>query len=341
MSNRHRWAALAAGFIIATTLVLAGCGSDDDGEPTRTVNEDPTPIEGVATAAAFPVSVRRSDGQDLVVEQPVERIVSLSPGATEIIYALGAESRLAGVDNQADYPEAARNFQPKVDAFEPNVEAIAALDPDLVIVANDSSGIVGALDRLDIPVLYLDLDTEVKSIDDVFGQIGLIGRLTGTEERAIGIITDLSARRDAIEDALEGLPQTDGPTVYHELDDTFYSVSDQTFIGNLYRTLKARNIARDGGGVAYPQLTQEAIIAENPEIIVLADEEFGVTIESVRQRPGWASMDAVRENRIYAIDPDIISRPGPRIIDALEALARNFYPQAFGTGPTPVPTTGG
>lgn len=341
MMYSHRWAAVAASVLIAATLFFAGCGSDDGGGPTRTVNDDPTPIEGVATAAAFPVSVRRSDGQDLVVDQPAERIVSLSPGATEIIYALGAEARLAAVDNQADFPEAAQSFQPKVDAFEPNVEAIAALNPDLVIVADDVSGIVGALDRLDIPVLYLDLDTDVTSIDDVFGQIGLLGRLTGTEDRAIQVITDLSARKDAIEETLEGLPQTDGPTVYHELDETFYSVADQTFIGSLYRVLKARNIAGDGGGTSYPQLTQEAIIADNPEIIVLADEEFGVTIESVRQRPGWAAIDAVRDNRIYAIDPDIISRPGPRIIDALESLARNFYPQAFGAGPTPAPETGG
>ncbi|HEY8172969.1 MAG TPA: ABC transporter substrate-binding protein, partial [Dehalococcoidia bacterium] len=315
-------------------LAAAACGSDDKATPTRTVSDNPTPIQGVATAAAFPVTVKRSDGKELKVDKPVTKIVSLSPGATEILYALGAEKTLAAVDKNADYPAAAQSFEPKVDAYEPNVEAIAGLSPDLVIVASDTNGIVAALDRLNVPVLYIDLDKDVKTVDDVYGQIGLIGRLTGTEDKAIQIITDLTARQKAVEEKLVGLPNTSGPTVYHELDSTFYSISDNTFIGSLYRTLKARNIAKDGGGIAYPQLTQESIISADPEIIVLADEEFGVSIASVRSRPGWAAMKAVQENRIYAIDPDIISRPGPRIIDALEALARNFYPQAFGPSPT-------
>ena len=100
-------------------------------------------------------------------------------------------------------------------------------------------------------------------------------------------------------------------------------------IGSIYARLRATNIAGDGGGTAYPQLTQEAIIAANPTVIVLADEEFGVTVESVRARPGWDAIDAVRNDRIYPIDPDIISRPGPRIVDALEQLAQQFYPEAF------------
>jgi iron complex transport system substrate-binding protein len=134
----------------------------------------------------------------------------------------------------------------------------------------------------------------------------------------------------AVEEKLVGLSNTRGPSVYHELDSTFYSVADDTFIGNLYRTLKARNIAGDGGGIAYPQLTQEAIIAASPDIIVLADEAFGVTEESVRARPGWDAIKAVQDGRIYGVDPDIISRPGPRIVDALEALAADFYPEVFG-----------
>jgi iron complex transport system substrate-binding protein len=106
-------------------------------------------------------------------------------------------------------------------------------------------------------------------------------------------------------------------------------VSDDTFIGNVYRTLKARNIAADGGGVTYPQLTQEAIIQANPEVIVLADEEFGVSIASVKARPGWNAIKAIQDDRIYSIDPDIISRPGPRIVDALEELAHDLYPKVF------------
>lgn len=314
--------------VCAALLAAAACGGDGNGDETP-FEENPTEIQGVSTPSAFPMEVVRSDGQKLTLAAPAKRIVSLSPGATEIIFALGGEASLAGVDRLANYPAAAASFEPKVDAFQPNVEAIAALTPDLVIAADDGSGIVGNLDRLNIPVLYLDIDTEVRSIDDVFGQIGLLGRITGTEEAADKLLVDLNARVKAIEEKLVGLPTTRGPAIYHELDDTYYSVSDGTFIGSLYRTLHARNIAGDGGGVPYPQLTQEAIIAASPDIIVLADEDFGVTIESVKARPGWSAIKAVQEDRIYGINADIISRPGPRIVDALEQLAKAFYPNAF------------
>jgi iron complex transport system substrate-binding protein len=120
--------------------------------------------------------------------------------------------------------------------------------------------------------------------------------------------------------------------VFHELDSTFYSVSEDTFVGDLYRILQMENIAGDGGGIAYPQLTQEAIIAANPRVIVLADEEFGVSIDSVKARPGWDQIDAVQNDRIYSVDPDLISRPGPRIVDALEQLAQQIYPTRFAGG---------
>lgn len=332
MIRLHSLSRAAMALLLATSLGLAlACGSDDD-EPGRTVVDDPTEIAGLTPVTSFPVTVQRSDGKELSVEAPVSKIASLSPGATEIIFALGAESRLVAVDQQADYPEGAQNFARKMDAYQPNVEAIAALQPDLVIVADDANGIVGALDRISLPVLYIDLDTDVRTMNDVFGQIGLLGRLTGTEEKANEMIVDLNARVDAVVEKLEGLATTDGPIVYHELDSMFYSVAEQTFIGSIYRTLKARNIAEDGGGVSYPQLSQEAIIEANPDIIVLADEEFGVTVESVKARPGWGVITAVQTDRIYGIDPDIISRPGPRIVDALEQLAARFYPNTFGAG---------
>jgi len=315
--------------VCAALLFAAACGGDDGAGDDRPFEDNPTEIQGVSTPSAFPIEIERSDGQKLTLDGPAKRIVSLSPGATEIIFAVGGEASLAGVDKLANYPAAAAAFEPKVDAFQPNVEAIAALTPDLVIVADNGSGIVGNLDRLNIPVLYLDIDDEVKSIDDIFGQIGLLGRITGTEEAANELLVDLNARVKAVEEKLVGLPTTRGPAVYHELDSTFYSASDGTFIGSLYRTLHARNIAGDGGGVPYPQLTQEAIIAASPNIIVLADEDFGVTVESVKARPGWSAIKAVQEDRIYGINADIISRPGPRIVDALEQLAKAFYPNAF------------
>jgi iron complex transport system substrate-binding protein len=161
------------------------------------------------------------------------------------------------------------------------------------------------------------------------GQIRVLGRITGTDDNALALIDNMGQRVSRITQAMQGLPSQSAPNVYHELDSTYYSVSDSTFIGDLYRILKMKNIAGDGGGVEYPQLTQEAIIAANPRIIILADEPYGVTIDSVKARPGWDAIAAVQNNKIFAINPDIISRPGPRIVDALEELAKDVYPQRF------------
>lgn len=327
---------------LVAMLAIAAAACNDDGgggASDRPFIDDPSPIAGIATPATFPLAIQRSDGRTLTLEAPPKRIVSLSPGATEIIFALGAQSALAAVDNQADFPAGAADFPTKVDAFEPNIEAIAALEPDLVLVAADSSGLVGRLDGLGIPVLFRDINTSIRTVEDVFGEIRVLGQVTGTDAEALALIQTLSGRVRAIQDTLQGQSTARGPRVYHELDSTFFTASNDTFIGDLYRILHAQNIAGSGGGNPYPQLTQEAIIAANPDVIILADEEFGVTVESVKARPGWSAVEAVANDRIHGLDPDIISRPGPRIVDALDQLAVFLYPERFGdaAGATPQP----
>lgn len=311
---------LLAAMLVAAVLAAA-CG---DNASTTTPDSNPT----ATTTNAFPMDVERSDGKTLTLEAPPQRIVSLSPAHTEIIYALGANDTLAAVDRNANYPQAAADFEPKVDAYEPNVESIAALDPDLVIVVSDTSGLVDALDRLNIPVLFADLN-EVRTVEDAFGQIELLGRITDHHGEADAMLEDLRGRLTSVQQTVESIPADERPTVYHELDETFYSVADQTFIGDLYRILGAENVAGDGGGNPYPQLTQEAIINANPDVIVLGDEAFGVSVDSVKARPGWDAIDAVKHDRVYGVDPDVVSRPGPRIIDALEELAQKLYPERF------------
>jgi iron complex transport system substrate-binding protein len=327
----NRWKALPAAVLMAA-VVAAGCGgsSKSTESPKPTFVAEPTAI-AVPTTAAFPVQVVRSDGKQLSIAAAPKRIVSMSPAATETLFAIGAESEIAAVDKNADYPDGAKNFATKVDAYEPNIESIRALNPDLVIIASDTSdGIVAKLDQLNIPVLYIDIDKSMKTLDDVFGQIGLLGQITGHTDQSAPLVADLAARVRKIEDAVQGLDQTQTPKVYHELDSTFYTASADSFIGDLYRTLRAQNIAGNGGGQAYPQMTQEAIISANPAVIILADEAFGTTVESVKARPGWSAIDAVKNSKIFGIDPNIISRPGPRIVDALEQLAKFIYPQRFG-----------
>ena len=319
---RSKWPHI---FVAVLTLVLVvSCGGeDDDSNDGVTSTAEPQATE--EPVATFPVEIDRSDGKRVTFDAPPNRIVSLSPGATEILYAIGAADALVAVDHQADFPEEARDFPTKVDAFEPNVEAIAALDPDLVLVATDAGGIVTALDTLNIRTLFIDINVDITTVEEVLGQIDMYGRITGRVADADELVISLQQRIEAVRE--RAAAATPGPKVYHELDSTFYSAAEQSCIGDVYRLFNAENIAGNGGGSPYPQLTQEAIIAANPAIIVLADEEFGVTIDSVKARPGWNAIDAVRNDRIYAVDPDIISRPGPRIVDAIEELAGKFYPE--------------
>jgi iron complex transport system substrate-binding protein len=321
-SLRH----LIAFALAAAALGLMACGGSGgkSATPAQTAAGAATPG---ASSSAFPVQIPRSDGKMLTLDQEPRRIVSLSPGATEIIYALGADGELAAVDKNADFPQGAKDFATKVDAFEPNVEAIAALKPDLVFVATDVNGLVAALDRLSIPVLFSDLN-DVTTLEDVYGQISLLGQATGKTSQAAQLVAGLRAREKRVTDMVAGVTGQDAKRVYHEVDDTYYTVSDATFIGDLYRLLKAKNIAGDGGGSPYPQLTQEQIIAADPQVIVLADEAFGTTVDSVKARAGWQNISAVKTGAIYSLDPDIISRAGPRILDALEQLARDLYPES-------------
>lgn len=314
--------------LLAALALAAACGGDESPTPAGTPGDASPTAAGTPIGRSFPLEIERSDGKTLTLDEPASKIVSLSPGATESLYAIGAEDALVAVDMQADYPPEALTLATRVDAFEPNVEAIAALEPDLVIVASDTGGIVGALDRLEIPVLFRDINTDVLTIEDVFEEIETLGAVTGRDAEASAVVASLRARVSAVVDSLADLPEAGTVTVFHELDSELYSAAENTFIGSLYVTLGAENIAGDGGGTPYPQLTNEAVIAADPDVIVLADEEFGVTIDSVKARPGWSAIAAVRENRIVGIDPDIISRPGPRIVDALEQLARALSPEA-------------
>ena len=314
---------------VLLTVTLAGCGGDG-GDPA---DNTPTPIP--EAGEGFPARLKGADGRDLTIESPPQRMVVLSPGHVEILFAIGAGDQIVAVEQNADFPLEVLGFHIRLSGLDPSVEAIADLTPDLVIIAFAPEGFVEQMDILGIPVFHDDIDSKITTIDEVFDSIKELGRITGHREEAQALINDLRARVRAVVKELRGV--NDGPTVYHELDATggFFSISPDSFVGDLYRTLKAENIVRADEG-PYPSLTQEAIIDRNPEVIVLANATFGqtsaVVAAVIATRPGWDTIDAVINGRVYAIDPNIVSRPGPRIVDALEELARLLYPDVFGEG---------
>lgn len=298
--------------LLAASLALSACGGGGGKAPTATA----TPV------SAFPLTIEQSDGEELTLRQAPGRIVSLSAHATEIFCAIGAEDQLVAVELFANCPPGSKE-KPELDAFQPNLEAIAGYQPDLVYVFANQDNIVQRLRDIGTPVLYLDLPS---SLEGTLEQIELFGRISDHGEEAEELVRSIRERLQAVKDKIADLEQ--GPRIFHELDPLFFTVGPGSFLDELYGILKAQNIAA-GTGEPYPQLSAEVIIQRDPEVIILADEPAGVTADSVKARPGWATITAVKNDRICEVDPDLASRPGPRIIDLLEALARCLYPERF------------
>jgi iron complex transport system substrate-binding protein len=301
-------AALAA----ALLLFAAACGGDDAGSPASTAA--PTTA---AAQSEFPLTLEANGGQLTIPEKP-DAIVSLSPTATEVLFAIGAGPQVIAVDDQSNYPPEA----PVTDlsGFTPNVEAIAGRKPDLVVIADDSAGLTSALGALDIPVLVQPAATR---LDDTYAQITQLGQATGNPTAANRLVEDMKAD---IADIVASAPDRDDAlTVYHELDPTFYSATSETFIGQIYELAGFENIAdrADEGGAAggYPQLSSEYIVQANPDVIVLADTKCcGQTAATVAARPGWSGLQAVNGKGVVEVDDDIASRWGPRVVDFLEVI---------------------
>ena len=309
-------------FILFAALLLpfAACG-DNEEQPAPTarpaVTAGPTP-----SAEKFPLVVGRSDGRQLTIPELPRRIASLSPGATEVLYAVGAGPQVVATDLQSDYPPEAESTT-RLDAFQPNVEAIVGVEADLIIIAVDQDNIVEALDNLDKTVLFLEVPG---TIDGVMEQVRLLALVSGHESEGERLAQEMEGRVEAVIDKLVDV--LEGPRIYHELDNTFFTVAPESFVGDFYRLLEAQNIAA-GAPSAYPQLTQEEILDRDPEVIVLADADAGESPETVKARPGWSAISAVKNDRIYVVDPDVVSRPGPRVVEGLEELARVLYPEKF------------
>ena len=251
--------------------------------------------------------------------QSPERIVSLSPSATEMLFAIGAGDQVVAVDDQSTYPPEAPTT--KLSGLEPNHEAIIEYDPDLVVSWDQNAGLTKALKAVDVPLLVLPA---AETIEDTYAEIEELGEATGHEEEAADLVGSMKEDIDA---AVAGIPDFDEPpTYYHELDDTYYSVTSKTFVGQVYALFGMQNIADEakGAGSGYPQLSAEYIIDANPDLIFLADTKCcAQTAATVRKRPGWDAISAVRNDGVVELDDDIASRWGPRVVDLVETVAEH------------------
>jgi iron complex transport system substrate-binding protein len=258
----------------------------------------------------------------LFVVQPLpaattpHRIVSLSPTATESLFAIGAGKQVIAVDDQSDYPK--RAPRTSLSGYTPNVEAIAGYRPDLVLLSGDANGVVAGLRKLGIRVL---LQPAAKTLPDAYAQIRQLGAVTGHKRAAVTLVAHM---RKVIAQTLKSTPKR-RLAVYHELDPTYYSATSRTFIGRIYKLFGLRNIAdaADSAGTGYPQLSGEYILSANPGLIVLADTRCcGQSAATVAARPGWSGLAAVKSRRVVSIDDSVASRWGPRIVDFVRAVGK-------------------
>ncbi|MCE2764220.1 MAG: ABC transporter substrate-binding protein [Ilumatobacteraceae bacterium] len=279
------------GLVLTGAVLLAACGGDDDSSDSTSVD----------TSA---------------VEQEAQRIVSLSPTHTEILYAIGAGDQVVAVDSMSNFPADAAITD--LSSYEPNVEAIAAFDPDLVVIGDDFTGLADQLAAIGVESW---VSSAPVSLDEAYAQIVDLGSAVGRSEAASELADSMKAD---IEEIIAGAAQLpEGTSYFLELDDTLFSVTSNTFVGSIFDMFGLRNIAdATEGDTDYPQLSAEFIVSQDPTLIFLADTKCcGASAETVAARPGWDVLSAVINGHVFGLDDDIASRWGPRLVDFVAAIA--------------------
>ncbi len=319
------------GVIAGLSMLAAACGDDDSAaesassiesqSATVTSETEPATTEPSATepTTTEPATESASSmSSDSSAAPAPSAIISLSPTATEMLYAIGAGDQVLAVDDFSNYPEEAAAKMQGISGYEPNVEAIAGLEPDLIVTDGTNPDFLAQLDSLSIA--HWEGNAAV-SFDDIYTQIEQLGAATGHVAEAAELVGRMQADIEAV---VAELPVLETPlTYYHELDPTYFSVTSQTFIGLVYQLAGLENIADAAAGEAgpYPQLTAEYIVAASPDLIFNACSKYcGETPETIAARPGWDAIPAVINGNVISVDDDIASRWGPRIVEYIQQV---------------------
>jgi iron complex transport system substrate-binding protein len=272
-----------------------------------------------AATTKYPLTIKSGGFTTKIAKEP-KRIISLSPSATEIFFSIGADKQILLVDSLSNYPKKAPISD--ISAFEPNVEAIVGKKPDLVLLSVDSmksTEVRNALIKLNVPVL---MEKAPVTLKDVYAEIAVLGKVTNKQSQAAALSKKMAKE---IKTILASAKKSKGVRIYHELDETYYSVTSDTFIGRVYKDFGVINVADAAAGAdsyGYPQLSAEYLLKSGPQVIFLADAQYGVTSESVSQRAGWSQISAVKNKKIVELPADIPSRWGPRLVDFYRAIAK-------------------
>lgn len=315
MINNRRIRTLSALILLVVIVsVFSGCSKAQ-------------PVPPPATSTTFPITVSDDTGRSLTIDKKPEKIVSLAPSNTEILYALGLGGKVVGNTEYCDYPEEAKDVE-KVGGFsDPNIEKIVSLEPDLVLGTTMHEKHVADMEKLGLKVVLIN----ATNIDGVMKDVELVGQITGQTQEAETVVSDMQEKVSGVQTALKDLADDKKVKVFYLMwDDPITTVGSNTLISDVLITAGGVNVAADAEQ-DYPNYSLEVLVTKNPDAIVYTKMGSGTGLnpDTIKSKSGWEAISAVKNDRIYSIDDNLMSRPGPRIVDGLIETAKVLYPDRF------------
>ncbi|KMY29080.1 iron ABC transporter substrate-binding protein [Lysinibacillus xylanilyticus] len=304
--------------------LLAACNTKEatNEKPSSSEQQETTKVD----QATFPMKITDATGKDITLEEPPEKIVSLIPSNTEILFGLGLNDEIVGVTDNDDYPAEATK-KDKVGGMDYNVEKIIALSPDIVFAhASGMGNSKGAIEQLEAAGVKVFVVADAKNFNETYTTIEQLGQATGKLEEAKKIVANMKAKVKEIETKLDGV---EPKKVFVESSDEpqIYTTGKGTFMNEMLEMIHAENVAADVND--WYQIDAEQIITKNPDVIVVAYNYVPDILKKIPQRAGFETITAVKNKAIVQVDENITSRQGPRLADGLEELAKAVYPEEF------------
>jgi iron complex transport system substrate-binding protein len=312
--------------VLILIFTFVGCGNQEEVQEENQENqeelEENEEEQGEEeNESQYPVNITDGYGREIELEKPAEKIISLAPSMTETIFALGAGDRLVGVTTYCNYPEEAKEIDQVGDFEGPNLESVIEKNPDVVVALAMGDDEKSKLEDAGITVFLQD----PQNLGEVFDNIKKIGTILGLQEEAESLTSNMNAKKDSI---VETVSNYDSKKVFYEVwSEPLMTAGPGSILDEMINLSNGENIAYDAESL-YPEYSLELLIERNPEVYLTADDGFK-TVEDIKNREGYENITAIKENNIYMLHPDIVSRTGPRIIEGLEMIAQAIHPEAF------------
>lgn len=307
--------------ILVAILLLAGCGATED--TSKTTNEEQTATE---TVQQYPIKMKDATGETVEFAAQPEKIVSLIPSNTEILYALGAGDTVIGVSDVDNYPEEVTKKE-KIGGMEFNLEKIISLKPDVVLahdtIAESADAGMQQLRDLGITVFYV---SEATNFDETYDTIIQVGLIVNKNDEAKKVVQEMKDKVADVQKKIATVETERSAFIETSDEPEIYTAGKNTFIQEMFDLLNIKNVATQEN---WYQISSEAIITDNPDVILVMYDYVPDIVEKVKNRTGFETVNAVKNDRVVQIDSDPISRTGPRLADGLEEIAKAVYPEAF------------